>query len=467
MITVIDPRASPEYEPYLSVLPPDEYVVVPDVALLDEHSYTHPKTGKEVKVDAKELRRVCDNLNKKMSETHDATPHVIGHTKDDTDEENQPTILGWYVRYRVHQLLDSPRQAIHGDLFVKKAQVEEARKYPRRSVEYWPGRADIDPVSALSSTAPQRNLGLLRLARGETEDAVTIRYSRSDDDTQFCYRYAIPTNPQESAMADEVKDDKPKDTPVEADAKMGEGKSFKELLDRIGKLEEMVSEQSQQFEGLIQALTEDQGDDKDGDKDEPKDKKGKGDKDKEPEPEPEDSDNLLHPVDDQDQAPVKMDANSTNAFVPSTNDKDKTKMSRTDNDDLVLKYDRMAAKQAETEAVLKDTVLKLRRAEAEKTIATLESAPNFIDFGDAANRVKELDLMANLSEKSLPEHLERVKLNYKRKQTDNVLDTVLKHSRSAAATGTVAEPEDMTNIVALMKSGKSYDEALATVKGGK
>lgn len=64
-----------------------QYIIREDVPLLDEHKLLD-KDGKVVEViDEKFLQEVADNNNRRIAETGDLTPIVIGHTEDGVSEK--------------------------------------------------------------------------------------------------------------------------------------------------------------------------------------------------------------------------------------------------------------------------------------------------------------------------------------------------------------------------------------------
>lgn len=487
MHQVIDPRADPEYERYLDVLPTDEYVVVPNVPLLDTHQTTDPKTGKRIDVDEEMLEEVTENCNRKMEETGDAVPFVIGHTKDgDVDESKQPEIIGYYVKYRMGQLLNTDRQAIHGDLFLPKKNIPIARKFPRRSVEFWLGRRDLDPVSALGASTPERSLGLLRLGRIDaTPTERPLKFSRADNG-ELVYRYSIPVpislpiSPDESSLVSKVKkyeaDDKDDEkTPAddkkaaEKDAVASETKTSKSVE---GKLDQLL----QMFEAFMSMLTEggdEQQDEETEDQDDKDGSKDKGD-DEETEDDPKGKQqDLLGPVDPEsrrfhESGPVKFEyPSATNTSVPSFNKESKTKMSR--DTDEVLKYkkevDSLRAEQAKDKAVINDLVKKYKRKEAESLMTTLEAEG--LVFGDKDLREKELNLMANLSDESLKEYVTRARKLYQRKTPDaTALNDVLQYSRTPNTDSPLKNPAEVAKAVnEAVAKGLTFDEYLKQTAG--
>lgn len=491
MHALIDPRADPEYEKYLEFLPSDEYVVVPHVPLLDEHETTDPKTGKKIVVDEKKLQQLVNNCNRKMEETFDATPFVLGHTEDNAPESEQPEIIGYFVRYCVDRLLNTNRKAAHGDLFLQKSQIEKARKHPRRSVEYWVNRNDLDPVSALGATSPERQLGLLRLARTESDVAApVIKFARGTDE-ELVYRYSISqphflpntdsetmATPKKYAADNDMPDDKEK---AEKDAVAAEGKSPKELNAKVDQLTEMVSQLTEQFSAFMEALMQGEGGEEGKDADPEAEKgadKGKDAKKGDDSKDKGDEADLLEPLDKQatdpnarkfhDNGPVKFGGapGPYSSFVPTGDTK---KMAADKTNDEVLKYKReFDSYKVKAETENRELKIKLQRLRAEKLMGDLETGDR-IDFGDESARKDELELMANLSDPSLEKHVERIKLHYKRRNSSSEsLTEVLKHSRRDSEGP--AEPKDMGDefqrVLATMTKnpGLSYEEALAKSK---
>jgi len=478
---LIDPRADPEYGKYLSILPDEEYLVYPHLALLDEHERLDPKSGKKIKVDEKYLNELRDNLNAKVAETGDATPYVLGHTLDkgeddeDVPESDQPEILGWLVNYKVDDLLNTNRKAVHGDLFIRKSKYEVAKEYPRRSVELWYSSKDVDPVSALSSSAPERNLGLLKLKRVAALGASTpgrnlglLKYSR--DGESAVYSYSIPTSiTPETEMtkyeSNDKKDEKPESMTepkpeAKKDAKEKESASYKGLESKIDALMQMF----QEFLSMLTEGGEGQG-------------QGQGDGDH-------DADDMLQPADkempppkgqdkearkDIEKPPVKFDADSTNCYVPGY--EEPKKMSR-QNDEAVSKYERQVREletaRAKDAKRIEDLEKAARYARAEKAMNDLEKT-EFIDFGDEAARKKELELMSSLKDDVFPIHLERAKTYYKRKTPAvDAVSEALRYSRTDAETTELSSREEVNKVANLCTiHGMSYEDALKKVKGTK
>lgn len=210
----------------------DELVFVGRYALLDEHELKATPNRKEIKVNAARLQRIADNGNKRYKNTGDMIPSVIGHTNDDATESNQPPIVGFWKNLGVEPLFDTGKKAVWADHFVYKSKIDLVKKYPRRSVEFWSNRDEIDPVSLLGATTPERDLGLMLFERQNTSDEKPYSYSLSDT----------------KQMADDPKktDDGAMNEIVAAVAQSDWGKQITTMLGKVVQLIEALEEENKQ-----------------------------------------------------------------------------------------------------------------------------------------------------------------------------------------------------------------------------
>lgn len=157
MSNVLQPRIDTTSDPH--------FVLVDGVPILDEHELH--VGGSVMKIDAAKLQQIAHNNNRRVAETGDTVMLVHGHTKDDAREEDQPEILGEADKFWVAPLFKTGRMAIWARFkFRKDADVlAKIKKLPRRSVELWTDRWELDPIALLGATAPERDLGVLRLSR--------------------------------------------------------------------------------------------------------------------------------------------------------------------------------------------------------------------------------------------------------------------------------------------------------------
>ena len=139
------------------------------VPILDEHWLESNDGNKIVYLTAALLQKFADNGNRRIKLTGDETPLVVGHTKDEGDEKTQPEIIGYAREFSVRPFFKTGRKALYCKWRVYEDKIPLLRKFPRRSVEIWLKRMEIDPISLLGATTPDRDLGLVRLAeKGES-----------------------------------------------------------------------------------------------------------------------------------------------------------------------------------------------------------------------------------------------------------------------------------------------------------
>lgn len=171
------------------------------VPLLDEHQMTD-EGGKPVAyVDKNVLQVIADNNNRRVYQTGDPATLILGHTDDDPRAPEKPA-KGFVVNYTVKPFKRDPKTgqviyAIHGDFKVRPKNTYILEEYPRRSVELWWNKKELDPIALLGGTSPERDLGVVvRKARlrhvgllgGTTpERDMSIQFARYGDDSFECY----------------------------------------------------------------------------------------------------------------------------------------------------------------------------------------------------------------------------------------------------------------------------------------
>jgi hypothetical protein len=152
-------------------LDPEQFVVVPNVAAVDEFQMTNDDGSFAANVNEEFIDRLCAHMNDREAATGDLAPLVIGHTADGEREVDAPPLVGFARNWRKGVLGSTGRKAAYADFWVYRNEVERVRRFPRRSCEVWPNRYEVDPISLLGATTPARDLGLLRLSR----DGASVR----------------------------------------------------------------------------------------------------------------------------------------------------------------------------------------------------------------------------------------------------------------------------------------------------
>ena len=143
-----------------------DMIVKHHVPILDEHELKDGKGNVVIRLDQKKLSEIVRVNNKRMGSTGDEIPLVIGHTKDDASEDDQPEIVGYATNLKVEPFFKTGRKCITATFKFFKHAADKVRGFPRRSIELWLSDYKIDPISLLGATTPERDLGLLRLSKG-------------------------------------------------------------------------------------------------------------------------------------------------------------------------------------------------------------------------------------------------------------------------------------------------------------
>lgn len=252
---------------------PTRYISLKSVPLLDEHSL-QGKSGMDVVVDGQFLRDVAANNNRKFQNTGDPAAMIVGHTPDD-DSTDQKPVVGWAANFHVAPFTNTDGRTVdclYADLFYRRDKENVIRDFPRRSVELWVGKREIDPIALLGGTTPERDLGVVRFSR-PPESMKTVNgslvqfYSRR---THPVYRYSagtsmpLPGQDDDKKPDDKPKADKPDDKRDPSVKKMDDqeapamSKGFAELKDMIadmvGKYEQLV-QQMQEFQSFKTEIT--------------------------------------------------------------------------------------------------------------------------------------------------------------------------------------------------------------------
>lgn len=416
---------------------PTKFVRVPDVPLLDEHVLRDGTGHVEVKVDAAMLGEVAANNNRKWTATGEGAALIVGHTADGDGAAEKP-VVGWAVNFRVAPFTNGAGQtvaALFADLYYRADKAHLINDFPRRSVELWVKKREIDPIALLGGTTPERDLGV-------------VRFSKLTSD--FCYHYSaesatVPTDPKKMESGC---DDKEKYAAGDkADAPNPESKSFVELQASVAKIESMLGKIMPVFEQIMQEEGQQPAGDADqmaGDDDDTQ----AGDE----QPDDADADDVSDQYEDDDllaphggdsekdargmhePAPVKFEGmgygmgSATNTFTPGM-----TKMSRQSTDPRVVKLERQVAALIEKNAEL----------EAVKDVAALKAKDIVIkDEKKVAERLKYARLAGD---DVLADFVADIEENWPRKAaevpTPAAFD-VAKYARVPDAGGHVTQPAD-------------------------
>lgn len=178
---------------------PSKWYTEQSVPLLDEHVMTNEDGSPVATVDKTALEQIAHNNNKRIFDTGDPATLILGHTDDEPGTPEKPA-KGFVVNYRVKPFKRDPKTgqviyAIHGDFKVRHHNKHILEEYPRRSVELWWNKKELDPIALLGGTSPERDLGVvirkarlkhLSLLGGTVPDrdlGNVLRFSRRGNDT--------------------------------------------------------------------------------------------------------------------------------------------------------------------------------------------------------------------------------------------------------------------------------------------
>lgn len=391
----------------------DELVLVGKYAVFDEHELPPTPTRKGVKVDAIRLQRIADNSNRRVKETEKTgIPSVIGHTDDEKPESEQPKIVGFWKDFTVEPLFNTGRKALWANHYVYKSKLDEVRNYPRRSVEFWANRDEIDPISLLGATTPERDLGLML-------------YEKTDDDKPYYYSL------ENSLMADETKSEGPEmDKLVAAVMQSAPMQQITAAVQKIMQLVEALESEEQEEQTMP-----------------PKQEAMK----------------------DNNPPPVKFDAASasgTNTTIPSlTEEKKQYQM----DEELKIKFSKLEATASNLE---KENVKLRNELEAQKLRYQKDNAKTLLEKAKA-EKIKfdwedELALLESIPVEFQPAHYSRMERLYAREvitspaDVTKEVDKAIQFSRSND--GTPTGPKSFNEATQMAeearKKGLTYDDYL-------
>lgn len=161
-----------------------DYEVYENVPVFVEHTRAL-KSGRTLHFGRYELERVAQRSNRRIEETGDFAPVVIGHTSDDPAVPKPPKV-GWAGPFRLGWLNEKKdKLAILADFRIDKDKTDILNEYPRRSAELWAEEKYedmyLDPICLLGAETPWSDLGVL--------------YAKNDGATEKIYYSIQPQAP--------------------------------------------------------------------------------------------------------------------------------------------------------------------------------------------------------------------------------------------------------------------------------
>ena len=193
---------------------PDKWVFCDDVPVFDEHDehqcpgcqkgmsdrpFRCQKCGQASrlvrrfgKVDLEEIAAGCNVRDGQGN----LCPLTIGHMADGVPEKQQPELVGYARKFWVGYHPGLKRNVILARYQVRKDRYDDARTYPRSSVELWLRDRFIDPIALLRRT-PQRDLGQWVYSKGGDKLCYSMEASMdpakppdaNDPDAEMCAKF--------------------------------------------------------------------------------------------------------------------------------------------------------------------------------------------------------------------------------------------------------------------------------------
>jgi len=394
----------------------NDYVIVEDVFILDEHQM---KIGdKVIDINEQKLQDIADRNNRRIHNTGDEIPLIIGHTKDGADEKDQPEVVGYASNLRVKDFMNTGKKAIAATFKYHKASADLAKKFPRRSVELWTRDWKLDPIALLGATTPERDLGLVRFKRKGPRKYSRVLPMTGTQDTNEIVAGVVAALQQSDVwqfVQSQMRANQGMEMGID-DSLLPANEEDDSLLpeEEMGLEEEVPMEEGE--EGLEEEVPEEEatgveGEDPDAVEEEPEEKE-----------------------------PVRMNRQNE--------DDVKVRLSRVEkeNGDLV-------AKLSAAEVAVQEIKLKYQRAQRDAELMGLENEGYLFD------RKEELDHVSNLSEEAYASHINIIKKRYQRAPVGGA---TFNPAKDAVKEVKGRGKEDMAAIAKLaLDKGISYEAALA------
>lgn len=394
----------------------NDYVIVEDVFILDEHQM---KIGdKVIDINEQKLQDIADRNNRRIHNTGDEIPLIIGHTKDGADEKDQPEVVGYAYNLRVRDFMNTGKKAIAATFKYHKASADLAKKFPRRSVELWTRDWKLDPIALLGATTPERDLGLVRFKRKGPRKYSRLLPMTGTQDTNEIVAGVVAALQQSDVwqfVQSQMRANQGMEMGID-DSLLPANEEDDSLLpeEEMGLEEEVPMEEGE--EGLEEEVPEEEttgveGEDPDAVEEEPEEKE-----------------------------PVRMNRQDE--------DDVKVRLSRVEkeNGDLV-------AKLSAAEVAVQEIKLKYQRAQRDAELMGLENEGYLFD------RKEELDHVSNLSEEAYASHINIIKKRYQRAPVGGA---TFNPAKDAVKEVKGRGKEDMAAIAKLaLDKGISYEAALA------
>src|SRR5215831_11541110 len=155
--------ADPTMDAYARLRDESQWRIVRGVPIFKSFPKTKVMQGSQpvdIEVTDLDLYTICDNWNRRWTNTGTTGRITPGHIRPAEPEQYQPPVMGHPMYLRVGGYGPANELAILADFFVRPDQWDEFTKYPYRSPEYYHDRKEITGI-ALLVRDPKLDLGML------------------------------------------------------------------------------------------------------------------------------------------------------------------------------------------------------------------------------------------------------------------------------------------------------------------
>jgi hypothetical protein len=164
------------------------------IPVMDEHGLIIGKDQVKKPINVAHLKLMAKNSND-LAEQGEYAKILIGHTKDEGPETDQPVHVGFAKNFTLGKFRNKP--CLLADLHIRKSLVPMALTYPHRSPELFRSKDHrdqnfVDAISLLRR-APERPLGLLTYGRAVPKGVEKVRYARDFPALRPAKDAAVPT----------------------------------------------------------------------------------------------------------------------------------------------------------------------------------------------------------------------------------------------------------------------------------
>ena len=410
----------------------DDFIIKEDVFILDEHELKNASGKVITRFDAKKLEEIALRNNKRISDTGDEIPLVIGHTKDGASEKDQPELVGYASNLQVKDFFSTGRKAISATFRYFKGSVERAKLFPRRSVELWLSDGKLDPISLLGASTPERDLGLVQFKkRGPKKYSRTMPMTNSQDSADIVSAVVSAMSQSDVWMWVQQQ------MRGEQGQQMGIDDSLLPANEEEDLMPEEMPEEAMPEEAMVEEAPEEEYPEEG--MEEPQEGI-EGDPDESAVPEEEED--LESAGISQKKGPVKMSKTEEGNI--------KIRLSRIEKENGEL-----VAKLSDAQKAVEDIRIKYQKAQRERDIVSLEHDGYILD------RAEEMDHVALLDEATYGKHLDIIKKRYQRAPVGagsfSIAESAAKASPSAGRS-----KEEISGIVQYaLDNGVTYEAALS------